>query len=212
MSTITTYDVASGAAGEKECSLDLGDKVLYRTMKDAIVQYQANRRQGDAHTKTRAEVAGNTKKPWKQKKTGRARAGDRKSPLWRGGGNIFGPRNTRNWGYHLPRKQRQVALRSALLGKLLDAEVKEMTGLSFDAPSAKTARRILADLAPKGSALVLTKALDPDAWKSFRNFPRVRIMPASEATAYDLLAHKWLLLQEGALEALASRFPGRKEA
>ena len=212
MSTITTYDVASGAAGEKQCALELGDQLLYRTMKDAVVQYQANRRQGDAHTKIRAEVAGNTKKPWKQKKTGRARAGDRKSPIWRGGGTTFGPRNTRSWGYHLPRKQRQVALRSALLGKVRDAEVKELTGLSLEAPSAKTARKILADVAPKGSALVLTKELDENAWKSFRNFPRVSVKPAAEATAYDLLAHRWLLVQEGALEALASRFPGRKES
>jgi len=212
MSTITTYDVASGAAGEKACPVELEGKLLYRTMKDAVVQYQANRRQGDAHTKIRAEVAGNTKKPWKQKKTGRARAGDRKSPIWRGGGTTFGPRNCRNWGYHLPRKQRQVALRSALQGKVLDGEVKEFSGLSLDAPSAKTARKVLADLAPKGSALVLTKELDTNAWKSFRNFPRVSVLPASDATAYDLLAHKWLLLQEGALEALASRFPGRKES
>ncbi len=212
MSTIHTYDVASGAAGEKDCALDLGDKVLYRTLKDAVVQYQANRRQGDAHTKIRAEVAGNTKKPWKQKKTGRARAGDRKSPIWRGGGTTFGPRNTRNWGYHLPRKQRQVALRSALLGKLQDGEVKELAGLKLDAPSAKTARKVLADTAPSGSALLLTKGRDENAWKSFRNFPRVDVLPAAEATAYDLLAHKWLLLQEGALEDLSSRFPGCKES
>ncbi len=212
MSTIHTYDVASGATGQKEAGVDLGSKILYRTMKDAVVQYEANRRQGDAHTKIRAEVAGNTKKPWKQKKTGRARAGDRKSPLWRGGGTIFGPRNTRNWSYHLPRKQRQVALRSALLGKIQDGEVKELVGLRFDAPSAKTARQVLAGAAAEGSALVLTHGRDENAWKSFRNFPRVSVKPAAEATAYDLLAHKWLLLQEGALEDLSSRFPGSKES
>lgn len=212
MSTITTYDVKSGATGEKRCSLALGDKLLYRTMKDVVVQYQSNTRQGDAHIKTRAEVAGHIKKPWKQKKTGRARAGSRRSPLWRGGGVIFGPRNNAAWVYHLPRKQRQVALRSALLGKLRDGEVKELVGLAFDAPSAKTARGVLAALAPTGSALVLLREPDAAAWKSFRNFPRVSVRPAAEATAYDLLAHKWLLAQEGALEALARRFPAAKEA
>ncbi|RMH02078.1 MAG: 50S ribosomal protein L4 [Planctomycetota bacterium] len=212
MTTLTTYDVASGATGERECALALGDKPLYRTLKDAVVQYQANRRQGDAHTKTRGEVAGNTRKPWKQKKTGRARAGDRKSPLWRGGGTIFGPRNTRRWGWHLPRKQRRVALRSALLGKLQDGEVRELTGLDLTAPSAKTARAVLAAAAPGGSALVVTRGRDEAVWKSFRNFPRVRVVPAAEATAYDLLAHKWLLLQEGALDELAARLPAAKEA
>ena len=81
MASIGTYDVSSGSTGQKDLSADLGDQLLYRTMKDVIVQYQANSRQGDAHTKVRTELAGHKKKPWKQKKTGRARAGDRRSPL-----------------------------------------------------------------------------------------------------------------------------------
>ena len=80
MATITTYNLESGATGEREFASDLGEKLLYRTMKEAIVQYQSNRRQGDAHTKTRGNVKGHGKKPFKQKKTGRARAGDVKSP------------------------------------------------------------------------------------------------------------------------------------
>jgi 50S ribosomal protein L4 len=76
-------------------------RVLYRTLKDAVVMYQTNQRQGAANTRGRSEVAGSNKKPWAQKHTGRARAGDRKSPIWRGGGTLFGPR-TRDWSYHMP--------------------------------------------------------------------------------------------------------------
>jgi large subunit ribosomal protein L4 len=205
MVKVTTYDAASGATGEKDFSANLGEKILYRTMKDAIVQYQANRRQGDAHTKTRTELAGHAKKPWKQKKTGRARAGDRRSPLWVGGATTFGPRNTRRWSYHLPRQQRTVALRSALAGKLQDGEIREVTGLSFDAPSSKAARAILAGATEGGSVLILTSGRDQNVWKSFRNFQRVSVRTAAETNSYDLLAHKWVLVQEGALEVLAGR-------
>ena len=206
MATIQTYDLSSGAKGEKDFGGQLGDKILYRTLKDAVVQYQANSRQGDAHTKTRGEIAGNTAKPWKQKKTGRARAGDKKSPIWRGGGTTFGPRNTRNWTYHLPRKQRLSALRSALAGKIQDAEVHEIGAFQFDAPSSKVARKVLGDLAPKGSVLVLLAEGNESAYKSFRNFPQVTVRVATDANAYDLLASKWLLAEEGALENLAARF------
>ena len=205
MANIGTYDVASGSTGEKAFEAELGDRVLYRTVKEAIVQYQANRRQGDAHTKVRTELAGHKKKPWKQKKTGRARAGDRRSPLWRGGATVFGPRNTRRWNYHLPKKQRLVALRSALFGKLQDSEVVELNGMSFDAPSAKSARKVLADCAPKGTVLVLLAEQNENAFLSFRNFPQVSVRTAADANAYDLLAHKWVLAEQGALDVLTAR-------
>jgi large subunit ribosomal protein L4 len=89
-----------------------GGKVLYRTLKDAVLMYQANKRQGNASTKGRSQVQGTNKKPYKQKHTGRARAGDVKSPIWRGGGTVFGPK-PRDFSYHMPTKARRVALRSA---------------------------------------------------------------------------------------------------
>lgn len=210
MVSVPTYDVASAKAGKTEVSLALGEQLLYRTMKDAVVMYNSNRRQGDAHTKTRTELAGHAKKPWKQKKTGRARAGDRRSPLWVGGATTFGPRNTRRWVYHLPQRQRLVALVSALNGKLTDNEVHVATGLSFDKPSAKAAQSILDGCGLTGSVLVMLKEQNENAWKSFRNMPRVSIRPASDVNAYDLLAHKWVLSEEGALEVLAARLPETK--
>ena len=122
-----------------------------------------------------------------------------------GGATTFGPRNTRRWSYYLPRKQRLVALRSAFLGKLQDQEVKEITGLSLDAPSSKAVRKVLADCAPSGTVLILTTDYNVNVWKSARNFPQVRIRSASEANAYDLLAHKWILAEAGSLEVLADR-------
>lgn len=215
MATITTYDVSKSATGEAEFSTaDLGEKLLYRTMKDVVVQYQSNQRQGDAHTKVRTELARSRKKPWRQKKTGRARHGDKRSPLWRGGATVFGPRNARRWEYHLPRRQRLAALRSALLGKVQDGEVVRLSGLSLEQPSAKSARKILADVAPQGgTALVLLAQPSQGAWKSFRNFPHVGVRTAADANAYDLLAHKWLLAEDGALEALTERCrnQGRKK-
>ena len=205
MTTVATYDVAKGSAGELEFAPELGEKVLYRTMKEVIVQCQANSRQGDAHTKVRSELAGHKKKPWKQKKTGRARAGDRRSPLWVGGATVFGPRNTRRWSYYLPRKQRAVALRSAFMGKLQDNEVKELQGLNLDAPSSKAIRKVIADCAPQGTVLFLTAERSDVVYKSARNFPQASVRTAAEANAYDLLAHKWVLAEAGALEILAER-------
>ncbi len=210
MVSVPTYDVASAKAGKTEVSLALGEQLLYRTMKDAVVMYNSNRRQGDAHTKTRTELAGHAKKPWKQKKTGRARAGDRRSPLWVGGATTFGPRNTRRWVYHLPQRQRLVALGSALQGKLVDNEVQVASGLSFDKPSTKSAQAILDGCAMKGSVLVVLKEQNDTTWRSFRNLARVSVRPASDVNAYDLLAHKWVLAEEGALEVLAARLPEAK--
>jgi len=207
MVSVSTYDVASAKSGSAEVSLPLGERALYRTLKDAVVMYNSNRRQGDAHTKTRTELAGHAKKPWKQKKTGRARAGDRRSPLWVGGATTFGPRNTRRWVYHMPQRQRLVALQSALFGKLQDKEVHVASGLSFDKPSSKKAQAIIDGCGMSGSVLVVLAEANEVAWKSFRNLARVDIRPASDVNAYDLLAHKWVLAEEGALEVLAARLP-----
>jgi len=212
MGTVLTYDMSSAKTGEQEVNVDLGDKVLYKTLKDTVVMYQSNFRQGDAHTKNRSELAGHAKKPWKQKKTGRARAGDRRSPLWVGGATTFGPRNKRNWYYNFPRQMRHVATRSALLGKMMDKELIQVSGLKFDAPSSKTARKVLADNNLTGSALVITAERDSNIWKSFRNFPKVSIRTADEINAHDLLAHKMVLMQEGVLESIIARIQPGKES
>jgi large subunit ribosomal protein L4 len=195
----------SGKLGEVELdSAPFGDKVLYRTLKDAVVMFQANQRQGTAKVKGRSEVAGSRKKPWKQKHTGRARAGDRKSPIWRGGGTVFGP-HPRDFSYHMPAKARRVALRSALYGKIKDSELVLADIGKFDAPSAKAARKILSDLGTPRRALLVLHAADDNVWKSFRNFPLVSVRTAAELCAHDVVNGGLVIAEKAALTALAER-------
>ncbi len=195
----------SGTAGQVEFDESpFGEKVLFRTLKDAVVMYQANQRQGTVKTKGRSEVAGSRKKPYKQKHTGRARAGDRKSPIWRGGGTVFGPR-PRDYSYHMPVKARRVALRSALYGKLRDDEVVIADLGEFPRPSAKDARKVLAALgSPRRATLILAQH-DANVWKSFRNFPNVKVRTAADLCAYDVLAGGTLIAESAAMEQLTSR-------
>ena len=202
----------AGKLGEAELDASrFGERVLYRTLKLAVDSHRANQRQGTVKTIGRDEVAGSHKKPWRQKHTGRARAGDRKSPIWRGGGTVFGPK-PRDWSYHLPAKARRVALRSALYGKLADNEVTVVDLAGFSAPSARTARALLQGSgALERSAgevrkvLLITREHDQNVWKSFRNFPHLEVRAAIDLCAFDVLSSRVVLAEEGALELLAER-------
>ena len=195
----------SGKVGQTEFdATPFGGRVLYRTLKDAVVMFQANQRQGTAKVKGRSEVAGSGKKPWKQKHTGRARAGDRKSPIWRGGGTVFGP-HPRDFSYHMPAKARRVALRSALAGKANDEEIVVADLSGFDAPASKAARKLLADLGSPRKALVIIAAHDENVWKSFRNFPGVMVRTAADVCAHDVVNGGIVIAESAALDALVAR-------
>lgn len=180
------------------------ERVLFRTLKDAVVMYQANQRLGTVNTRGRDQVQGSNKKPWKQKHTGRARAGDRKSPIWRGGGIVFGPK-PRDHGYSMPAKQRRVALRTALLGKLLDDEVVIADLGKFSEPASRSARKILADLGSPRRALVVLAEHNENVWKSFRNFPRVVVRRAVDLCAHDVVAGGLVVVESAAMDALTER-------
>ena len=182
----------------------LGEKVLYRTLKDAVVMHQANQRQGTAKAKGRSEIKGSQKKPWKQKHTGRARAGSVKSPIWRGGGTVFGPHN-RDFSYHMPKRARRVALRTALLGKLRDDEVVIAELEQFAAPSSKQARQVLADLGSPRRALIVIAKADENLWKSFRNFPGVQVRVASDVCTFDVVSGGLIVTESAALEMIQER-------
>lgn len=179
-------------------------QVLYRTLKDAVVMFQANQRQGTASTKGRSQVKGTNKKPYKQKHTGRARAGDRKSPIWRGGGTVFGPK-PRDYSYHMPVKARRVALRTALYGKLADNELVLCDLGDFNEPSSRSARKVLADLGTPRRALVVLEEAKENVWKSFRNFPGVNVRTAIDLCAHDVVAGGLILVERGAMDALEKR-------
>lgn len=195
----------AGSVGSVEIDeTPFGGRLLYRTLKEAVVNYQNNQRLGTASTRGRSEVRGSNKKPYRQKHTGRARAGDRKSPIWRGGGTVFGPK-PRDWSYHPPRKFRRVALRTALAGKLNDDEVVICEFGDFPSPSAKAARKVLSDLGSPRRALVVLARHEENIWKSFRNFPGVKVRAAVDLCAHDVVSGGLVLIEAPALEALAAR-------
>jgi large subunit ribosomal protein L4 len=200
------YDFATGSLSEVDFDESLfGDRTRLRCLRTAALMYAANRRQGTASTKERGEIAGSTRKPWKQKHTGKARAGSRKSPLWRGGGTIFGP-HPRDFGFRMPRKELRVALRGALFGKLRDREVGLVANLRFEKPASKAARAMLRAFDPKAgnasSCLVVLGAPDPMAWRSLRNFPRITVVSADDVNADHMLRNRLVLLTEEAAERL----------
>lgn len=200
---VKTYN--AGSVGTVEYNADtFGEKVLYRTLKDAVVMHQANQRQGTVKTKGRSDVKGSGKKPYKQKHTGRARAGSVKSPIWRGGGTVFGPL-PRDYSYHMPKKARRVALRAAMLGKLRDDELVIIELGDFSAPSSKAARAILADLGnPRRATIVLAQA-NVNVWKSFRNFPLVEVRVASDLCTFDVVNGGLILTEGAALDLVSAR-------
>jgi large subunit ribosomal protein L4 len=168
-------------------------------MYQAVTTYQANQRQGTAKTKTYGEVAGSGKKLWKQKHTGRARIGALRSPLWKGGGTIFGPQ-PRDYSGKLPKKVRQLARRSALSHKLREDAIRVVEDFTLAGPKTREMAAVLAALELKGKkTLLLTPKNDPTVWKAGRNIPRLNILEASKASTYDILDNQVLLLQQSAV-------------
>lgn len=182
-----------------------GTRVLGRTLKDAVVMYEANVRAGTVQAKTRTMVRGGNKKLWKQKHTGRARMGTTKSPLWRGGGRIHPP-EPRDHAYAMPKQARRVALRNALFTKFRDGEVAVASGWPQGKPSTKSAFSILGTLGMARSATVVTSALDRDLVKSLRNVPLVDVRTVDDLNARQVLLRRYLVLTPDALVAIQQRF------
>jgi large subunit ribosomal protein L4 len=203
MATVHTYGGGKKDTREVDEAL-FGGKVLGRNLKDILVMYEANLRQGTVKTKERGEIAGSNKKPWKQKHTGRARAGSKKSPIWRGGGTIFGPK-PRDYSYAAPKKQRRLALRSALLAKLQDGEVFVVDGFPSKAPSTKEAAALLSSAGIEGGVMVVSKDVDLVLMKSLRNIPKVDVSPVGDLNARSVLLRKNLVFTPEAFDVLLSR-------
>ena len=162
------------------------------------------RRQGTHSTKTRGEVSGGGAKPWRQKGTGRARAGSSRSPVWTGGGTVFGP-TPRGYTFKVNRKARRVALRSALSVHADRGSLAVFDGAVFSAPSTSQAAKLLGDWGATPSFLVLLHADEAAAGKSFRNLQRVLVMPVQDAGVADIIGAASLLVSEAALPALVAR-------
>lgn len=188
----------------------LGSWARPRLIHRAVVAYGYARRSGTASTKTRGEISKSNRKPWAQKGTGRARAGSRRSPLWRGGGVIFGPK-PRAFAMRMNRKQRRLAARSAFLWKLADGQVVVVETLGVDAPRTRLMAQQLARLGVNGACLVAMEAVPREVWLAARNLPGVKVTSVGELNAYDVVRTPKIVITRAALERFAAS-AGAKEA
>lgn len=191
---------------------DLAPRINKQLLHDAVVMYQANLRQGTFRTKSRTEVAGTTKKMYRQKGTGNARAGSRRSNIRRGGGHAKHKR-PRDFGYRLPRKALQLATRMALASKLKDNQVVVIDQLSLAAPRTKDVAGMLKALKLHDTTLLLTTAAyDANVYKSARNIEGVKVSAVADLNALCLLQPRKLLVTKDALDAFKARVPAAKQA
>jgi large subunit ribosomal protein L4 len=197
------------AEGEKKGDRELPEVLFDGTVHEAamwqvVKAYLANQRQGTAATKTRANVQGGNRKPWRQKGTGRARQGSIRAPQWRGGGNVFGPRANRNFKQDVPKQVKWLARRSAYNVRAQDGGIFLIDPMQFDAPQTKriVALMAAAGVAPKAgvNVLVLTDGHKPLLHRSARNVPGVLVRPFGQESAYDLLWADTLIIEAPALE------------
>ena len=189
--------------GEVVRQIEVNDAVFAVPFNETVVHQvmvglQANARQGTAATKSRGMVSGSTRKLFRQKGTGNARAGSKKSPLRKGGGVTFGP-HPRDYRQQIPRKMRRLALRCVLSAKAGDGELKILDGFDFTEPKTKKMIEALITLGIDSSALIVTPEPEENVIKSARNIPEIKTMPASVINIIDILSYKTLLMTEAAV-------------
>ena len=201
MAQIDTYDLAGQKAGSVELDDALfGAALNVPAMHQVVTAQLANARRGTSKTKSRNEVRGGGRKPWRQKGTGRARHGSIRSPQWTGGGIVHGPSGEQNYTKRVSKKMKKLALASALSDRAASGAVRVVRGLSFDQPSTKSAVAVLdaLDLAGRNVLLVLARA-DGTVARSFRNLQDVHLLTVDQLNTYDVLVSDVVLFAEDAL-------------
>ena len=187
--------------GERELPETLFDGEVHEpAMWQAVKAYLANQRQATAATKTRAQVSGGNKKPWRQKGTGRARQGSIRSPQWRGGGNVFGPRANRNFKEDLPKQVKRLARRSAFNARAQDGNVIVVESINISGPKTKDVVNLLETTGAEGNTLILTNGHNENVWISARNLEGVQVRPFGEESTYDVLWADTVIIEAPALE------------
>jgi len=176
-------------------------KKAIHLVQEAVVQYLANQRQGTAKAKTRAEVSGSGKKPWKQKGTGRARAGSIRSPLWRHGGVIFAP-HQRDFSIAMPQKKKQRALLLALVAKQAKGEVVVVDAVDTTMSKTKVVAQWLKDRGFTGTTVLVMHAIDAAFLKACRNIPTLTLTTAAKLSVYDVLAHDKVVLHKDTVQII----------
>jgi large subunit ribosomal protein L4 len=210
MSTIKVFNPAGDATGEmtfadERLELDKGAQAV----KDVVVAIQNAFRAGTASTLSKGEVAGSNKKPWKQKGTGRARAGYRQSPVWRGGGVAFGPK-PRDFSQKINRKVHQLAFTRALSEKIAGGQTLVIDAFDFAEPKTKLMTALLKKLGVDRSALIVLDKHEETVMLAARNLPKVEVVSAEEVDVYSLLFYRTLVATKAGFTALTARMKQKK--
>lgn len=197
-------------AGDEIDQIELRDDIFgiepnKAVMHQAYLRQLANARQGTADTKTRGQVRGGGKKPWKQKGTGRARQGSTRAPHWKGGGVVFGP-HPRSYEQKMPRKMRHLALKSALAAKAQENQIKVIDQFALDGPKTRDMRTILAKLSAAPSVLILMPDADANLSRSAHNLDKVKTLRTSYLNVRDLLGYEIVVMSKAALTSIESFF------
>lgn len=195
--------------GKQSGTIDAGDSVFGSKVKKSILHqavnwHLASKRQGTSSSKTRAEVSGGGKKPWKQKGTGRARAGSIRSPLWRGGGVTFGPK-PRDYSYNLPKKVRKLAINMAISEKAAAGSIKVIEEISIKEPKTKLMADFLSGMGVK-SALLVLDAAGTNEKRAAANIEKIKLVSSKNLSVFDILNYEALIIDKSALSNLEERF------
>jgi len=206
MPKVALYNVSGAQVGEVELSDSVfGIEPNAYVVHSAVVMQQASQRQGTHKVKTRAEVRGGGRKPWKQKGTGRARQGSIRSPQWKGGGVVFGP-TPRSYGFKLPKKVRRLAIKSVLSSKVLDNNIIVLDQLSLAQPKTKEFAAILKNLNVDRKALVVTSSFEDNVALSARNIPGVKFLTAEGLNVLDVVVYDKLIITKDAVSKVEEVF------
>ena len=200
MPTVAVYDMSNNKVGDIELSEEIfGVEINEGLVHQAVVMQLASRRLGTHSTKTRADVRGGGKKPWRQKGTGRARAGSRRSPLWRGGGTIFGP-HPRDYSFSMPRKQRRLALKCVLTDKVKEGNLIVLDALNFDEPKTKKFVELQKTFGVDAcKSLFITAELIDNVTRSSNNLQNAKTIAALQLNVCDILYSDKLFLTKDAV-------------
>ena len=209
--TVKILDMTGKEAGEYTIdasllTLEKGDQAV----KDTVVSFLADLRAGSACTKSRGMVRGGGAKPWRQKGTGRARAGSSRNPIWRGGGTVFGPQANRNYSKKVNKKVRRLALARALSERLDAGDVIVIEDAKLEVSKTKAAVSFLEAIKAGNDALLLVEDYDVNMYLGLRNLPRVDVLTADVVNVYQMLLFKKIVITKSALEVIEKRLKGEK--
>ncbi len=181
-------------------------------IKQAVLALQANQRQSTAHTKTRGEVSGGGRKPWKQKGTGRARVGSSRSPIWVGGGITFGPTNKQNFKQALPKKMASLAKEQLWQLFKIEDRVISVPKLHLTEPRTKLAVKLLSEIKPKGKTLLVTTTIEPELILATSNIPNTDVKPLDQVSILDLAFYKTLVMEKDCYDQVYGTLTPTKKA